>query len=274
MQQLLVEEVTEFLGRAKHQRRGADMQGYRNGYGKPRRLTMRSGTVTVRRPRVRDLDERFESGLLPLFTRRTHEVRDLLPELYLRGMNEARLVVGDGNLGLWSALGNIFPGAEEQRCWNHRLVNLLTQVPKQRQGEARELLTKIPHQTSARQAQQKKRVFQNWCLEPGYERAAELIDENWEQMVSFYRFPRGHWRHLGTSNVVESPFAALRLRTDAAKRFKKVANATAVVWKMLLLAERKFRRINSPELLPAVAAGQQYHDGLPIKRGQHQEAAA
>ena len=382
MQQLLVEEVTEFLGRAKHQRRGVDMQGYRNGYGMPRRLTMRSGTVTVRRPRVRDLDERFESRLLPLFTRRTREVRDLLPELYLhglasgdfelalrgllgeqaplsastvarakerwqaeysewqqrpledeivylwldgvylkpglekekaallvaigvkadghkvvlavtsgyrestaswrallrdlkaRGMNEPRLVAGDGNLGLWSALRNIFPGAEEQRCWNHRLVNLLTQVPKQRQGEARELLTKIPYQASERQARQQKRVFQNWCLEHGYERAAELIDENWEQMVSFYRFPRGHWRQLRTSNVVESPFAALRLRTAAAKRFKKVANATAVVWKMSLLAERKFRRINSPELLPAVVAGQRYHDGLPIKGGQHQEAAA
>ena len=183
----------------------------------------------------------------------------LLRDLKARGMNEPRLVVGDGNLGLWSALRNIFPGAEEQRGWNHRLVNLLT---------------KIPYQTSARQAQQQKRVFQNWCLEHGYERAAELIDENWEQMVSFYRFPRAHWRHLRTSNVIESPLAALRLRTDAAKRFKKVANATAVVWKMLLLAERKFRRINSPELLPAVAAGQQYHDGLPIKGGQHQEAAA
>ena len=298
---------------------------------------------TVRRPRLRDLDERFESRLLPLFTRRTQEVRDLLPELYLhglasgdfelalrgllgeqaalsastvarakerwqaeysewqqrriedeigylwldgvylkaglekekaallvaigvkadghkvvlavtsgyrestaswsgllrdlkaRGMNEPRLVVGDGNLGLWSALRNIFPGAEEQRCWNHRLVNLLTQVPKQRQGEARELLTKIPYQASERQARQQKRVFQNWCLEHGYERAAELIEENWEQMVSFYRFPRGHWRHLRTSNVVESPFAALRLRTDAPKRFKKVANATAVVWKTGLI---------------------------------------
>jgi len=382
MQQLLVEEVNEFLGRTKYQRRGEELQGYRNGYGKPRQLTMRSGTVTIRRPRVRDVEERFESRLLPLFTRRTEKVRDLLPELYLhglasgdfelalrgllgeqaplsastvartkerwqaeysewqqrpiedeivylwldgvylkaglekekaallvaigvkadghkvvlavssgyrestaswsallrdlkaRGMNAPRLVVADGNLGLWSALRNIFPEAQEQRCWNHRLVNLLTQVPKQRQGEARELLTKIPYQASERQAQQKKRVFQNWCLEHGYERAAELIDENWEQMMTFYRFPRGHWRHLRTSNVVESPFAALRLRTDAAKRFKKVANATAVVWKMLLVAERKFRRINSPELLPAVAAGQQYHDGLPIKAGQHQEAAA
>lgn len=63
MQQMLVDEVTDFLGRGKHQRRGVDMQGYRNGYGKPRRLTMRSGTITVRRPRVRDRDERFESRL-------------------------------------------------------------------------------------------------------------------------------------------------------------------------------------------------------------------
>ena len=74
-------------------------------------------------------------------------------------MNEPRLVVGDGNLGLWGALRTIFPEAEEQRCWNHRVVNVLTQVPKQRQGEARELLTKIPYQASARQAQQKKRCF-------------------------------------------------------------------------------------------------------------------
>ena len=101
MQLLLVDEVTEFLGRAKHQRRGVDMQGYRNGYGKPRRLTMRSGTITVRRPRVRDLDERFESRLLPLFTRRTKEVRDLLPDLYLHG-----LASGDFELALSGLLGD------------------------------------------------------------------------------------------------------------------------------------------------------------------------
>ena len=174
-------------------------------------------------------------------------------------MNEPRLVVGDGNLGLWSALRNVFPGAAEQRCWNHRVVNVLTRVPKQRQGEARELLTKILYQRSERQARQKKRVFQNWCVGHGYERAAELIYENWEQMVTFYRFPSGHWRHLRTTN-------ALRLRTDAAKRFKKVANATAVVWKMLLVAECRFRRINSPELLPAVAAGQPIRPAPPERK--------
>ena len=101
MQQMLVDEVTELLGRAKHQRRVVDMQGYRNGYGKPRRLTMRSGAITVRRPRVRDLDERFASRLLPLFTRRTKEVRDLLPDLYLHG-----LASGDFELALSGLLGD------------------------------------------------------------------------------------------------------------------------------------------------------------------------
>ena len=74
-------------------------------------------------------------------------------------------------------------------------------------------------------------------------------------MVTFYRFPREHWRHLRTTNVVESPFAGLRLRTNAAKRYKKVENATAVIWKMLLLAEQRFHRLDAPEKLMQVYLG-------------------
>jgi len=74
-------------------------------------------------------------------------------------------------------------------------------------------------------------------------------------MVTFYRFPKEHWKHLRTTNPVESPFAALRLRTDAAKRFKKVANATAVTWKMLLIAEQRFRKLGAPEVLQEVYLG-------------------
>ena len=81
-QDLLEDEITRFLGRDRYERRG-DRAGYRNGHGKPRRLTLSCGTITVRRPRARDLDERFESRLLPFFVRRTREVNELLPELYL-----------------------------------------------------------------------------------------------------------------------------------------------------------------------------------------------
>ena len=92
-------------------------------------------------------------------------------------------------------------------------------------------------------------------------------------MVSFYRYPKAHWRNLHTTNVIESPFAALRLRTDAAKRFKKVANATAVIWKMLLVAETKFRKLNALELLQDVREGAEYRDGVRVENHQGRDAA-
>ena len=82
--------------------------------------------------------------------------------------------------------------------------------------------------------------------------------------MTFYRYPKEHWRHLRTTNVIESPFAALRLRTDAAKRFKKVERATAVIWKMLMVAQKRFRRLNAPELLAKVHAGVRYEDGIEV----------
>lgn len=89
---------------------------------------------------------------------------------------------------------------------------------------------------------------------------------DWERMVTFYQFPKEHWIHLRTTNIIESPFAALRLRTNAAKRYKKVENATAVIWKMMLLAERRFRKLNAPEKLNQVFLGAGFRDGLEIKQ--------
>ena len=104
LQGLLEDEVTEFLGRARYCRREEGERGSRNGYGKPRQLTTRAGTVTVRRPRIRGLEQRFESALLPLFARRTPEVNDLLPELYLHG-----LALGDFELALRGLFGEAAP---------------------------------------------------------------------------------------------------------------------------------------------------------------------
>ena len=106
VQELLEEEVRELLGRGKSERRPAvdALPGYRNGSGKPRRLTMSCGTITVRRPRVRDLEERFESRVLPLFAKRTRQVRELIPELYLHGLAQ-----GDFDLALRGLLGEEAP---------------------------------------------------------------------------------------------------------------------------------------------------------------------
>jgi hypothetical protein len=97
-------------------------------------------------------------------------------------------------------------------------------------------------------------------------------------MVTFYDFPKEHWKHLRTSNPVESPFAAVRLRTNAGKRYKKVANATALIWRLLMVAEQTFRRLDHPELLPEVVLGVRFHNGVRVvdqdQQTQDEEAAA
>jgi putative transposase len=384
IQDLMVAEVTEVLGRGKSERRKPvdTNAGYRNGYGKPRNLTMSIGTVTVRRPRVREIEERFESRVLPLFKRRTETVSELIPELYLhglahgdfdlalrgllgekaplsastvsrlkekwqgeyeewlarpldelevvylwvdgvyvkaglerdkaavlvavaglsdgtkivltleaghreseaswssllrklkkRGLRCPRLVIGDGHLGIWAAIRNVYPEAQEQRCWNHRILNVLDRVPKKYQLQAKPLLTAIPYAESLKECEKSKARFQEWCARKNLPEAARVLDEDWGRMVSFFSFPKPHWQHLRTSNVVESPFAALRLRTDAAKRFKKVETATAAIFKLLLVAEKNFRRLNAPELVREVYLGVQFEDGERVTEASRVAAA-
>jgi transposase-like protein len=383
IQDLLEGEVQELLGRQKHERKQPVdvVQGYRNGYGKKRHLTLSCGTVELKRPRVRGLEQRFVSKILPLFVRRTREVGDLLPELYLhglaegdfdlalrgllgekaalsgstvarlkekwqaeynqwkrrslqelevvytwadglyvkaglekekavvltivaalsdgskeilhlgsgyreskeswaevlrdlkkRGLEHIPLVVADGNLGLWAALPEVYPQTREQRCWNHKEVNVLDQIPRNKQADAKLRLTNIPYSPTRAEAEKARDTFETWCKESGFAKAAEILNNDWERMVSFYSFPKEHWVHIRTTNVVESPFAALRLRTDAAKRFKKVENATAVIWKMLLVAEKRFRKLNAPELLKNVYESVEFVDGVAVTKKR--EAAA
>lgn len=374
MQRLLEEEVTAFLGRAKSQRKASvdASPGYRNGHGKVRRLAMSHGTIELRRPRVRGLEGRFVSRLLPLFRRRTKQVGELLPQLYLHGLSQGdfelalrgllgdgaplsassierlrskwqsehaawqerslkglepvylwadgvyvkaglekekaallvviaalrdgrkvvvaaeagyreskeawgallrslrrrglrlpKLVVADGHLGIWSALAEVFPEVGEQRCWNHKIVNVLDKLPKKRQAEARALLREIPYAETRQGAEAKRDAFVDRFAK-AYPEAVKALRTDWERMVSFYAFPREHWKHLRTSNVVESPFAAVRLRTSAAKRFKKVASATALIWRVLLVAEKSFRKLDHPALLAEVAEGATYLDGVRV----------
>jgi putative transposase len=186
----------------------------------------------------------------------------ILRDLKRRGLAVPKLVIGDGHLGIWGALTAVFPDAKEQRCWNHRFLNILDKLPLKQQAEARMLLTKIPYANTREEAERQKRAFQAWCAKRGQAEVGRALDRDWERMVTFYQFPREHWKHLRTSNPVESPFAAVRLRTAAAKRFKKVENATAVIWKTLLIAEKTFRRRNAPELLADVASGGVYVNGV------------
>ena len=372
LQRVLEEEVEELLGRTKHARRVDDATGYRNGYAKPRQLALMNGTVTVRRPRVRNLDERFVSRVLPLFQRRTPEVARLLPELYLhglasgdftlalrgllgdgaplsassvqrltedwqrdftrwqqrdlsalepvyvwadgiyvkaglesskaallvliagladgtkvvlavesghresteswahvlrdltaRGLQPPACVIADGALGLWSAVAQVWPMAAEQRCWNHKLRNVVDAVPLKHQAEVQAAVQRIAAAESVAEAERERQVFHR-TYGPRFPKASERLDRDWARMLTYYQFPKDHWRHLRTTNVVESPFAAVRLRTSAAKRFQKVERATAIIWRLLLVAEQRFRKLNAPELCRAVFRGVRYVDGVEV----------
>lgn len=198
---------------------------------------------------------------------------EILRDMKERGLNCPRLVMGDGNLGIWGALSEVYPEAREQRCWNHKMVNVLDKLPKKAQGQAKTELQGIVYSESRKEAEDRRDQFVGWCREEGFAKAAEAVTRDWERMVTFYEFPKEHWRHLRTTNPVESPFAALRLRTDAAKRYKKVENATAIIWKMLLIAERRFRKLNAPEKLNQVFLGVRFQDGIELKRQEVLAAA-
>lgn len=383
IQTLLEEEVTALLGRRRCERQaGVDAPvGYRNGYGKSRKLSMQAGTVTLRRPRVRGLEARFESRLLPLFAKRTRAVGAMLPELYLhglskgdfelalrgllgegaplspssierlraswqgeydtwrarsledrelvylwadgvyvkagleqeraallvvigalrdgrkevlavvpgyresteswlgvfrdlrdRGLEARKLAVADGHAAAWAAVAQVWPETREQRCWNHKIVNVLDQLPRKLQGLARPLLCAIPYAPTRAEAERRREGFAR-RFRRTHPKAVACLEKDWERMVAFYDFPKEHWKHLRTTNVVESPFAPVRLRTAAAKRFKKVENATAMIWKVLLVAESRFRRLDAPELLAAVYAGQTFADGNAVTRAARRAAA-
>ena len=282
--------------------------GYRNGYGKPRRLAMSSGTITLRRPRVRGVEERFESRVLPLFARRTKELGALLPELYLhglaegdfelamrgrwarghrcrshrsgdcgqagrqssrrsladrevvyvwadgiyvkaglerdkaallvvmgamrdakevlaiapgyresteswsevfrlkaRGLGSPRLLMADGNAAIWGAARQVWPEAAEQRCWNHKMRNVLDRLPQREQGEAKDLLRAVVYAPSRAEAVKAREVARRY--RPWYRK--RWMCSRTTGSGSFYDFPEDHWKHLRTTNVVESPFAAV-----------------------------------------------------------------
>ena len=210
---------------------------------------------------------------VPGYRESTESWSEVLRDIKRRGLSCPRLVVGDGHLGIWGALRNVYPQAAEQRCWNHKIVNVLAKLPKRQQDQAKLMLRTIPYAPTRTEAERLRTVFTRWCGDHSYEAASEALERDWDRMVTFYDFPKEHWGHLRTTNPVESPFAALRLRTDAAKRYKRVDRAIAVIWKMLMVAEGRFRRLKAPELIEDVYLGAQYADGIAIESTAEMVAA-
>lgn len=386
LQHMLDEEVTEFLGRAKSARceaEGGHRRLYRNGRGKPRRVTLMSGTVRVRRPRIRGLaDQRFESRVLPFFKKQTPQVVDLLNAGYLhgmamgdfelafrhllgdgaplsrasmrqvtkrwaaeyatwrarplddlelvylwadglyvkaglerekaallvlvgalsdgskvllavesgeresteswarvlrdlkaRGLRAPALTIADGHLGLWGALTEIYPTSAEQRCWLHKLCNVLDRVPEKAQLEVKGWLRQMMYAKGRTACTDIKTRFAA-RFRTRYPGAVATLERDWSRLVTYYDFPQEHWKHLRTTNVIESPFAAVRLRTSAAKRFKRVDSAVALIWKVLGIAERNWRVLVAASRCAEVFRGDQFIDGAPVQLSTRRGVAA
>src|SRR6266481_4042236 len=309
LQDVLEEEVTELLGRGKSERRAVvdAPVGYRNGHGKTRRLSMMAGTIEVKRPRVRGLEQRFESRLLPLFVRRTEAVSELLPQLYLHGLAQ-----GDFELALRGLLGDGAPLSAssierlrakwqlEFEAWRSRRLDHLEVVYAWADGlyvkaglqdskaallvivgalrDGRKVVLAI--ESGQRESKESwARVLRDLFargLRPWQATVADGHLGIWSALGEVFpdRAEQRCWNHRRTTNPVESPFSAVRLRTDAARRYKKVANAEALIWKILMIAEKKFRRLNAPELLAAVYDGQLFEDGMPVNETNPKRRAA
>jgi putative transposase len=191
-----------------------------------------------------------------------------------RGLIEAPLAaVADGALGLWAALDDVFPTTRRQRCWNHRTLNTLDKLPRRLHGEARGRLHAI-YQAPTRAECARLRAA--YCVElraKGQADAADCLERDWEDFVTFYDFPEEHWLHLRTSNPIESVFAGVRLRTNAAKRMRVRENALYLVFKLILRLSTNWRAINGRNQLSLLLAGERFVDGR-LQRQPTQEGVA
>jgi putative transposase len=382
-------EVADYIARNQERDENGRAQVVRNGKARPRNVTLGSGTVEVRAPRVDDRREaedgrrRFTSQILPPYMRRSPKVAEVLPILYLRGLStgdfkeglaallgddasglsptaitrltaawqsdyeafqkrdlsdrdyvyvwadgvhfrirleEDRLcalvmigvrpdgtkeliaiedgyresteswatvlrglkrrgmrapvlAAGDGALGFWKALRDVWPETREQRCWVHRIANVLDKLPKRLHAKAKAALHEIMRAETRKAAQQAIARFES-DYGAKYPKAVTSLRRDEAELLTFFAFPAEHWLHLRTGNVIESPFATVRLRQRVTKGAGSRQKGLLMAFQLLAMAERRWRRINAPHQVPLVRAGVRFIDGLEMARDPRRQTAA
>jgi putative transposase len=362
----------------------------RNGHAPERRIQTGIGPIEVRRPRVRDRGDggspaiRFSSAVLPAYLRRTRNVEELLPWLYLKGVStgqfeetlaallgpeapglsattvrrlteawqeehvrwqqrdlsarryvylwadgvhftprldherqcilvligadasgrkellaiedgfrestqswrelllrlrdenglvlDPELATGDGALGFWQALREVWPKTKQQRCWVHKIANVLNALPKSVQGKAKQDLHAI---YEAENRQDAETALDRFLAKygPKYDKAAACLAKDRQVMLAFYDFPAEHWKHVRSTNPIESTFATVRLRTDRTKGCLSRQTALAMVFRLAKSAERHWRRLDGSDRLAQVIQGVRFRDGEPVQATEDRAAA-
>jgi putative transposase len=199
--------------------------------------------------------------------------RELLLDLKRRGLAIGpELAVADGALGFWQALEEVWPQTRGQRCWVHKTANVLNKLPKSQQSRAKRALHEIWMAETRKDADVAFEAFaETYAVK--YDKAVACLAKDREALLAFYDFPAEHWRHLRTSNPIESTFATVRHRTVRAKGCLSNRTALAMIFKLAQTAEKSWRRLNGHNQLPKLIQGVKFIDGIEAVRLQPQAAA-
>ena len=193
-----------------------------------------------------------------------HDWRTLLLDLKRRGLAIApELAVADGALGFWKALGEVWPKTREQRCWVHKTANVLNRLPKSQHTKAKRALQEIWMAETKTDADAAFDAFIE-SYEVKYDKAAECLEKDREALLAFYDFPAEHWKHLRTTNPIESTFATVRHRTIRSKGCLSNKTALAMVFKLVDGAQKTWRKLDGHNQLPKIIQGVKFTDGLEV----------
>jgi len=189
----------------------------------------------------------------------------VLRDLKTRGMRAPVLAVGDGALGFWAACGEVWPKTQEQRCWVHKIANVLDKLPKRLQPAAKRALHEMMYAPDRASC---KKEMAGFVEEHGtkFPKATECLMDDADRLLAHFDFPADHWKHIRTTNPIESAFATVKLRTRVTKGAGSRTAGITMAYKLLEAAEPRWRRLDGHELIPLVRAGAKFVDGKRIER--------
>ena len=195
----------------------------------------------------------------------TESWADLLRSCKRRGMRAPVLAVGDGALGFWAAVRAVFPETREQRCWFHKIANVLNCLPKSAQPGAKAALAEIWNAENKHEATKAVKAFAaDYAVK--WPKAVAKITDDLDVLLEFYDYPAEHWVHLRTTNPIESTFATVRLRQRVTKGPGSRAAGIAMAFKLIESAQARWRAVNAPHLVALVRAGARFKNGVLVER--------
>jgi transposase-like protein len=221
------------------------------------------------------VNEKGEKELLAMaegYRESTESWRDVLRDLKQRGLQDPKLVIGDGSLGLWAAVSEVFPEAKQQHCWCHKMTNVLDKLPRPVQPEAKVLLRDIYSAPTREEAEARIEAFKKEFCDR-YPAAVGSLERDKDALLVFYDFPQAHWKSIKTTNPIESIFDSVRLRTRATRRMRSARTGLYLVFQIVKRSQSRWHKLDGADLLTKVANGVKFVNGKEVVPSKERAAA-